>query len=762
MKKILIFSFAAILGLVACTERPEQIIDPVYDRLFSPTDLEADVQNIVNVTLTWQKVENAEGYSVELYKTAAPELIVRNADIEETSCTFENLDENVEYGARVQANSAKIPASYWTTVTFTTTPPPPPVTTEWNFSDDEFADITSTDYTNPLTTVRGLDVIAGTAVRRSAINTPVEIDGYTFTYLLDLRGGGTWDSDLANCRRVIHFKADKPCVVTVYGQSTAVGRTLKITDKNNNTLGEILTTGSTTPDKVDVNVAEAGDIYIYSGGSGINVYLVKMVVGGVYEPDHTATLRSLAVADETLVPAFDPGIFEYTVNVAKSVEKVTINAAKDHPNQTVEGDGEHVLTGNATELPVRVTAEDGATINTYNITVNREATASSDATLKTLTVSPGDLLPAFDPDVTEYTVTTTAEKVTITAVANHKFAKVGNNGNFEVDNLVVNVPNTVNIPVLAEDLTTKIYTVTIMRQASSGGVTTKWWNFSDVAFQNELPGTFTQDYAIDGLDIIAGSEMRYNTNSKALDGYSFTHRLQLNGTGSITSRTLKFDVEDPTTITVYMVTGSGSSVRPLVVHNGAEELTRLNTDGSDIGKYVYNYTGSAGSIYLYSGDSGINLYGVKVETISGGGSGGDDTPGTIVNGFYVVSDGEYIQTTEDNVKGTLKDWVSATSNVTWTARTKCYTGTVANIGGNANRIVTFKVKGASSFTVQVDGNGSRYLTYTINGGNPITSKTYINGCDTEDVNTGTTGECTIEIGGNGGGSVYLHGITFHK
>jgi hypothetical protein len=62
-----------------------------------------------------------------------------------------------------------------------------------------------------------------------------------------------------------------------------------------------------------------------------------------------------------------------------------------------------------------------------------------------------------------------------------------------------------------------------------------------------------------------------------------------------------------------MITGSGTDVRPLVVHNGTEELTKLNTNGTDaIAKYEYSYTGGAGSIFLYSGNSGINLYGVGV------------------------------------------------------------------------------------------------------------------------------------------------------
>jgi hypothetical protein len=771
MKKILIFSLAAMLGLVTCTERPEQIIDPVYDRLFSPTDVKAEVQAIVNATVTWKEVEHASGYTLELFNAPEPAegtTPYRIDETEGTSFRYENLPEDVEFAVRIKAVSENLPESKWTAlVTFKTTPPPPPVTTEWNFSDDEFAEIpTTNDYKQTLT-VRGLDVVGGTGgVGRTTVN--VAIDDYTFTWRLDLRGGGAVGSDLASSNRVIHVKADNPCVITVYAHSSSAGRTLKITDKNDNTLGEYLTTG-TTPGKVDVNVAEATDIYIYSAGSGIEVYLVKMVVGGVYEPDHTATLRALAVTGETLVPAFDPETTNYTIGVAKSVEKVTITTAKGHPNQTVEGDGEHPLTGDVTAIPVRVTAEDGTTVNTYTITVNREATASSDATLKTLTASPGNLTPAFDPAVTEYEVTTTAEKVTITAEASHKFAKVGNSGSFEADNLVVSVPSIVTIPVLAEDLTTKIYTVTVTRQEtpSSGGPTTKMWNFSDAAFETAfagVSGTVTEaSLIVDGVTFL--TNLQYDGSSKLIDGHIFTKRVKLGGTGSTTSRALKFDVDGPSTITVYALSSSSGVDRNLIVHDGTTQLGIITAPGTatdaETGKGSVS-TSAAGSIYIYSSNSGINIYGIYVETASGGGGGGggdDDTPGTVVNGFYVITDEEYFHTSKDNINA--MEWVTyAADNYTdRSATTDCEAGVVPNLSGSA-RVVVFKIKGASSVTIKVRGNGTRYLTYIVND-TPTQSKLYANSCDTETISTGTTGECTVQVAGFDG-SVYLHGITFHK
>jgi hypothetical protein len=573
------------------------------------------VQNVVNATLTWDKVENAQRYALELYDNPDLTGTPRADATEESSFTYTELDENKEYAVRVKAVSDKLPESKWTAaVTFTTTPPPPPETVEWNFSNEEFAGITAEDF-KETATVRGLDVAGGTGgVRRTSATET--LDGYTFEWKLDLRGGGTWNADLASANRVIHFKAEKPCVLTVYAKSGTAGRTLKITDKNNAVLGEYLTTGSIG--KVDVNVTEASDIYIYSAGSGIEVYLIKMVVGGSYEPDHTSTLRSLAVTGETLEPAFASDVTAYTVSVAKSVTEVTITAGKDHPNQTVEGDGKKALSADSVVLPVSVTAEDGVATKTYAITVKRAATASSDATLKTLAASSGTLTPAFDPSVTDYTDTVpySVESVTITGTANHKFAKVGNGGTVVASALEVGANGPYSLVVLAEDLSVKTYTVTVVREpeqtAPPAGVD-KEWNFSSAEF-NSLQSPIAEETTIEGLTIIASSDkaISYNTNNKSLDGYAFTHRLQLGGSGSTTSRALKFDVTGNCTVAVYMITGSGEVVRPLVVHDGTSELTRLNTEGSAIKKYEYSYTGDGGSIYLYSGDSGINLYLVKV------------------------------------------------------------------------------------------------------------------------------------------------------
>jgi hypothetical protein len=55
------------------------------------------------------------------------------------------------------------------------------------------------------------------------------------------------------------------------------------------------------------------------------------------------------------------------------------------------------------------------------------------------------------------------------------------------------------------------------------------------------------------------------------------------------------------------------AVRELVLDNGTSELTEGVASGGVISKLVYNYTGGAATLYIYSNLGGINIYGVKVE-----------------------------------------------------------------------------------------------------------------------------------------------------
>lgn len=135
------------------------------------------------------------------------------------------------------------------------------------------------------------------------------------------------------------------------------------------------------------------------------------------------TLKSLTISPGTLSPAFSPGSQDYTVNVTTAVTEVTVSAAKSDPTAVLSGDVPNegratlILDGPGTTkiISVIVTAPNG-TSRAYTVTVKR-ALPSRDASLSDLTVNPGSLDPAFNPDIMNYrvTVANNVDNVTISA-----------------------------------------------------------------------------------------------------------------------------------------------------------------------------------------------------------------------------------------------------------------------------------------------------------------------------------------------------------
>lgn len=99
------------------------------------------------------------------------------------------------------------------------------------------------------------------------------------------------------------------------------------------------------------------------------------------------------------------------------------------------------------------------------VTINNPKTASSDASLKSLSISPGTLSPSFSSGTTSYTATVSASttSVAVSASKNHSGASVSVSG---TDNLKVG-KNNVTITVTAEDGTQKTYTIVVTRPAST-------------------------------------------------------------------------------------------------------------------------------------------------------------------------------------------------------------------------------------------------------------------------------------------------------
>ena len=200
------------------------------------------------------------------------------------------------------------------------------------------------------------------------------------------------------------------------------------------------------------------------------------------EQSKDATLQTLTVSSGTLSPAFDPLTTSYTASVANSVASVTVTADPtiSGATATIEEadatDGEEVtLTAGETKtVTILVTATDETTTKTYTLRITRAGSSSTDATLRSLTVSSGTLSPAFDKEETAYTVgvANSVESVRVTANPTVSGATATIDGDDATDGhlvtLVAGTPKTVTITVTATDgSTTKDYTVAVTRTAAA-------------------------------------------------------------------------------------------------------------------------------------------------------------------------------------------------------------------------------------------------------------------------------------------------------
>lgn len=154
--------------------------------------------------------------------------------------------------------------------------------------------------------------------------------------------------------------------------------------------------------------------------------------------------------------------------------------------------------------------------------------------------------------------------------------------------------------------------------------TVKEWNFS-----NWTAGNLTENKTIDGLSVYATADkkMAIDGSNKTVDGVKYTQRFKFSGTGNVANesslcRVISFEVTGPSDIYIVAAHGGKSTdaSRPLVIASYTDnDFTSL----AELDKITYNYgnpisstvkyTGTkTAKILIYSGNSGINLYDIKV------------------------------------------------------------------------------------------------------------------------------------------------------
>lgn len=215
-------------------------------------------------------------------------------------------------------------------------------------------------------------------------------------------------------------------------------------------------------------------------------------------------LAGLSVSGASLQPPFTSDTTGYTVDLSGTQQDVTISATKSDPNDVLSGGvtapaGQ--VTGQATvqaprsgstkDVSLTVTSPDGRA-KIYTITL-RAITLSEDNSLKSLTVSPGTLSPAFSAGTQDYTVNvaSTVTEVTIVATKSDSNAVIsGDLPNEGRATLTLDGPGTtklVSLTVTAPNGTSRTYVITIRRARPSSD--------DALADVTVTPGSLDPDFA---------------------------------------------------------------------------------------------------------------------------------------------------------------------------------------------------------------------------------------------------------------------------
>ncbi len=170
--------------------------------------------------------------------------------------------------------------------------------------------------------------------------------------------------------------------------------------------------------------------------------------------------------DNNELEYFNEDTKEYDLIVESTVSKIKIDVTKKDSTSSVSGDiGERNVSYGYNKFVITVTSESGSS-NQYVLNVNRIDERSDVNTLKTLTVTPGEIV--FDPNILEYTINVdnNIDKVTITSsLTDSKSKYVTDYRNKEID--LIEGSNKVEIKVISEKGEEKTYTLNINRALSS-------------------------------------------------------------------------------------------------------------------------------------------------------------------------------------------------------------------------------------------------------------------------------------------------------
>lgn len=283
-----------------------------------------------------------------------------------------------------------------------------------------------------------------------------------------------------------------------------------------------------------LNDAPASNTKIYQMDGEANIELinssqVKLNYENLYSEikynvtKSTVNSLSMIKIDNHELDYFNEDTLEYDITVESNVEKINITAIKQDNKSVVIGDiGEKKLSYGINKLTIDVISESGVK-KSYKLNVEREDLRSNINTLKTLSISTGDI--KFKPDVLEYNINVANDinKITIkSSLTDTKSRYIEDYQNREIE--LIEGSNKIEIKIMSEKGDIKIYTLNINR-ALSGNNSLKSLKINDEKIklvENEFIYNVSFENDVDRITIDA-----VTNDSKAIVKVEDVYELQV-------------------------------------------------------------------------------------------------------------------------------------------------------------------------------------------------------------------------------------------
>ena len=344
--------------------------------------------------------------------------------------------------------------------------------------------------------------------------------------------------------------------VTVTAQPQDAGATVSINGQTTTSRSVSLTAaGSGTPLTIAVTAPNGSQ----------NIYLVTVNRAALAGNN---SLQRLTVSPGALAPAFEANTLNYFVNVASTVNSVTVTAILQdaHASMTVNGQGTpsgqaRTITlngaGSSTPITIIVTAQNG-TQKTYLVAVQRAALGGNN-NLQRLTVSPGTFFPAFDASTTSYfvNVDSTVANVSVTATLQDTNASMTVNGqgtpSGQARTITLNGAGSstpITIIVTAPNGASKTYSVAVQRAAVGGNNNLQRLTVSPGAFFPAFNASTTSDF-VNVDSTVANNVASVTVTAQAQDAGA---TVSINGQTTMTGLSVTLEPAGTPTIIPIIVT----------------------------------------------------------------------------------------------------------------------------------------------------------------------------------------------------------------